>query len=270
MPRTLGMAAQGGALLLRLMRLKDRIVIVTGGGTGIGRAIALRFGLEGATVIVNGRRPAPIGAVAAVIKAAGGRAEALAADITRVADLERLVAAAVDGHGRLDVLVNNAGAMVSRTIAGECSDEDWQRTLDANLTSVFRCSKAALPALAASRGAIVNIASTAGLKGSPSLTAYAVAKAGVVNLTKTMALDYAAQGVRVNAVCPGYVETDINRDLLAAMRADGRYDALVARHPLGLGRPDDVAWGALYLASDEARWLTGVALPIDGGLLAGL
>jgi NAD(P)-dependent dehydrogenase (short-subunit alcohol dehydrogenase family) len=251
------------------MRLKDKVVIVTGAGTGIGRAIALRFGLEGATVLLNGRRAAPLEAVTAVIRAAGGRAQAVVGDVTSTPDVERLVAAAADGHGRLDVLVNNAGIMVSRTAAAECTDEDWQRTLDADLTSVFRCSKAALPALAASRGAIVNIASTAGMKGSPSLTAYGVAKAGVVSLTKTMALDYAARGVRVNAVCPAYVETDLNREYLAAMRADGRYAALLAKHPLGLGRPDDVAWAALYLASDEARWVTGVALPVDGGMMAG-
>ena len=251
------------------MRLKDKIVIVTGGGTGIGRAIALRFGLEGATVLVNGRRPGPLRAVAEVIKAAGGRADPITADVTNQADVERLVAAAVDGHGRLDILVNNAGIMVSRTTVADCTDEDWVRTLDANLTSVFRCSKAALPALSVSRGAIVNVASSAGMKGSPSLTAYAVSKAGVINLTKTMALDYAPRAVRVNAVCPAYVETELNRDYLAAMRADGRYEGLLAKHPLGLGRPEDVAWAALYLASDEARWVTGVALPVDGGMLAG-
>ncbi len=251
------------------MRLKGKVVIVTGGGTGIGRAIALRFGMEGATVVVNGRRAAPINAVADVINAAGGHAQAVTGDVTQAGDVSRLMEGVVAARGRLDVLVNNAGVMVSRTTAGDCDNADWQRTLDANLTTVFRCSKAALPALSASRGAIVNVASTAGLKGSPSLTAYGVSKAGVVSLTKTMALDYAPHGIRVNAVCPAYVETDFNRDYLAAMRADGRYAALLAKHPLGLGRPDDVAWAALYLASDEARWVTGVALPVDGGMMAG-
>ena len=251
------------------MRLKNKIVIVTGGGTGIGRAIALRFGLEGANVIVNGRRAEPITAVAEVIKAAGGRAHALTGDVTQEADVARLVESVTGEHGRLDILVNNAGVVVSRTTAADCTDADWVRTIDANLTSVFRCSRAALPALTVSRGAIVNIASTAGMKGSPALTAYGVSKAGVVSLTKTMALDYAPHGIRVNAVCPAYVETDLNRDYLAAMRSDGRYTALLAKHPLGLGRPDDVAWAALYLASDEARWVTGVALPVDGGMLAG-
>ena len=252
------------------MRLKDKVAVVTGAGTGLGRAIARRFALEGASIVVNGRRPGPIRAVADEIRAAGGRAEAVSADLTRAADVDTLLARALDAFGRVNVLVNNAGMMASRTAVADCSEADWQATLDGNLTTVFRCSKAALPALEVTRGNIVNVSSAAGLKGSPGLAAYAVAKAGVVNLTKTMALDYAPRGIRVNAVCPAYVETDFNRDHLASLRPTGGYDALLARHPLGLGQPDDVAWAALYLASDEARWITGVALPVDGGVMAGL
>jgi NAD(P)-dependent dehydrogenase (short-subunit alcohol dehydrogenase family) len=252
------------------MRLKGKVAIVTGAGTGIGRAIALRFAGEGAAVVLNGRREAPLRQVAAQLQSGGARCLAVGGDVTRPGDVDRLVAGTLQAFGRVDVLVNNAGAMITRTTAGDCPDDDWARTFDANLTSVFRCARGALPALIDARGCIVNVASVAGLKGSPSLAAYAAAKAAVVNLTRTMALENAPHGVRVNAVCPGYVETDLNRDFLARLRQAGGYAELVARHPLGLGRPDDVAASALYLASDDARWVTGVALPVDGGLMAGL
>jgi NAD(P)-dependent dehydrogenase (short-subunit alcohol dehydrogenase family) len=251
------------------MRLKDKVAIITGGGTGIGGAIALRFGLEGALVVVSGRREAPILAVADEIRAAGGRAQAVAADVERDADVDRLVGAASDTFGRLDIVVNNAGIVIERAPVGETSAEVWQRTLDANLTTAFRVSKAALPRLRESRGVILNIASVSGLKGNPSNAAYNAAKAAMVNLTKSMALDYASWGIRVNAICPAYIETDLNRDYLARLRQTGEYAALAAKHPLGLGRPDDVAWAAVYLASEEACWVSGVALPVDGGVMAG-
>ncbi len=252
------------------MRLRDKVAIVTGGGTGIGRAIALRFAQEGALVIVNGRRDAPLRTVVDEIVAAGGRAHAAVADVTRSAEAERLVRAAVERGGRLDVLVNNAGLLLSRTTIEACPDDHFTRMLEGNALAVFRCSKAALPELVKTRGNVVNVASVAGLKGSRLLLAYGAAKAAVVNMTKTMSLDLAPSGVRVNAVCPAYIETDLNRDYLADLRKTTAYDELVARHPLGLGTPDDVAWAAVYLASDEARWITGVALPVDGGLMAGL
>jgi NAD(P)-dependent dehydrogenase (short-subunit alcohol dehydrogenase family) len=250
------------------MRLEDKVTLVTGAGTGIGRAIARRFALEGATVVVAGRRAAPLGATVEAIAAEGGRAHAVTADVTRPDDAARLVRAAVDQAGPLDVLVNNAGVVVSRLPIGECPDDDFTRMVEGNLTSVFRCSTAALDALRSTRGNIVNIASAAGLKGRKSLLAYATAKAAVVSLTKSMALDLAPSGVRVNAICPAYIETDMNRELLAELRRSGGYDELVALHPLGLGTADDVAWAAVYLASDEARWVTGVALPVDGGATA--
>jgi len=251
------------------MRLKDKVAIVTGGGTGIGRAVALRFGLEGAAVVVTGRREGPIRSVAEEIRRAGGRGEPVAADVIRPGDAERIVGATLETFGRLDILVNNAGLIVARLPAADTTDEQWARTLDVNLTGTFRCSRAALAALAESRGVVVNIASGAGLKGTAGNAAYAVAKAATVNLTKSMALEVAPRGIRVNAICPGYIETDMNRELLAQLRATGDYDVLVARHPLGLGQPDDVAWAAVYLGSDEARWVTGVALPVDGGQVAG-
>jgi NAD(P)-dependent dehydrogenase (short-subunit alcohol dehydrogenase family) len=251
------------------MRLANKVALITGGGTGIGRAIALLFGREGAAVVLTGRRSGPIRSVADEIRAAGGRAEAVAADAERDADVAAAMRAVVESYERLDILVNNAGAVLGRAAVGETSMEIWQRTLDVNLTTAFRVSKAALPALEASHGVILNVASVSGLKGNPSNAAYNAAKAGMINLTKSMALDYAPRHIRVNAICPAYIETDLNREYMAQLRATGGYETLRAKHPLGLGRPEDVAWAALYLASDEARWVNGVALPVDGGVMAG-
>jgi meso-butanediol dehydrogenase/(S,S)-butanediol dehydrogenase/diacetyl reductase len=252
------------------MRLKGRVAIVTGGGTGLGRAIALRFAQEGASVVLSGRREAPLREVARRIGAEGGRALAVPADVTKPADIPRLVRATVDAFGQLDILVNNAGTVTTRASALDTTDADWERMLDVNLTAVFRLCKQALPELIRSRGNIVNIASVNGLAGAPARAAYGASKGGLVILTQCMALDHAREGVRVNAICPAFVPTDLNQDLVAELKRTGRFDPLVARHPLGLGDPEDVAAAALFLASDDARWITGVALPVDGGLTAAL
>ncbi|MBI1959894.1 MAG: SDR family oxidoreductase [Candidatus Rokubacteria bacterium] len=247
------------------MRLRDKVAIVTGAGTGLGRSIATLFAREGASVVVNGRRPGPITAVGEAIERAGGRALPVPADVTVAADVCRLVEATLQAFDRLDVLVNNAGVLPTRTKVAECTEEQWRTTLDGNLTSVFLCCKYAMPALVKSRGNIVNIASTTGLRPARHRAAYGASKAAVVLLTRSMALDYARQGVRVNAVCPAFVETDLNREWVAALRGHGGYETLMRSHPLGLGEPDDVAYATMFLASDEAKWITGVALPVDGG-----
>jgi len=247
------------------MRLRDKVAIVTGAGTGLGRSIATLFAREGARVVANGRRPGPITAVADAIERAGGRALPVSADVTVAADVCRLVEATIQAFDRLDVLVNNAGVLPTRTTVAECAEAEWRTTLDGNLTSVFLCCKHAMPALVTSRGNIVNIASANGLRPARNRAAYAASKAAVVLLTQSMALDYARHGVRVNAVCPAFVETDLNREWLAALRGHGGYETLLRSHPLGLGEPDDVAYATMFLASDEAKWITGVALPVDGG-----
>lgn len=253
------------------MRLKGKVAIVTGSGTGLGRSIALAFAREGASVVVNGRRPGPIEAIQKAITDAGGRALAVAADVTVSADIQQLIRTAVDAFGQLDILVNNAGIIVSRTDVLECAEEDWRKTIDVNLTSVFLCSKYALPELIKSRGNIIILSSVTGIMGTPNRAAYGASKGALVILTRGMALDYARHGVRVNALCPGFVETDINRTYLAELRRSGGYETLLKHHPLGtLGEPEDVAYAAVYLASDEARWVTGVALPVDGGMSAGV
>lgn len=251
------------------MRLKDKVALVTGAGSGLGKAIALMFGREGARVALNGRRSEPLEKALGEITRAGGSGCVVTADVTKADDVQRLVETVIRRFGTLDVLVNNAGMMASRTSVTESTEEDFRRTLEGNLVSVFLCCKHALPELIKSRGTIINIASMAGLKGSPNRAAYGASKGGVVILTKGMALDYAPHGIRVNCICPAYVETDINRQYLNELKRTGEYEALVRLHPLGcLGTPDDVAYAAVYLASDEARWSTGLILPIDGGVSA--
>jgi NAD(P)-dependent dehydrogenase (short-subunit alcohol dehydrogenase family) len=251
------------------MRLKGKSVIVTGGGSGIGQAIAERFASEGASIALAGRRIERLETVCAAIAAAGGRACAVPMDVRVAADARRVVEAALNEFGRLDILINCAGVLPLRVPLGDCPEEVWTAVIETNLTGVYHCCKAALSALCESRGNIVNIASVAGLKGVPSNAAYSISKAAVIQLTRSMAVDYADRGLRVNAVCPAVIETDLNRDMLAERRAHGTYDALLKRHPLGFfGEPVDAVNATLFLASDEARWITGVALPVDGGVAA--
>jgi NAD(P)-dependent dehydrogenase (short-subunit alcohol dehydrogenase family) len=252
------------------MRLADAVAVITGGGTGIGRAVAELFGREGARIVVSGRRRAPLDRTVAAIKEHGGHAVAVTGDVTSATEVRALTEAAVARFGKIDILVSNAGAVVSRTTVAECADADWTGTLDVNLRGAFLCAKHMLPELIRTRGNIVQIASVFALLGMANSAAYTAAKGGLVSLTRAMAMDLGPQGVRVNAVCPAYVETDMNREMLQSLRQDGTFGAVLRRLPLGfLGEPDDVAYAALYLASPEARWVTGIALAVDGGMSAG-
>lgn len=252
------------------MRLRGKVAVVTGSGSGIGRAIATLFSREGAAIVVTGRRPEPLTATRIEIERSGGRAIEVAADVTSAEDVRRVVDSALDAFGRVDILVNNAGAVVSRTTALDCSEADWLATINANLHSAFLCSHMLLPELIRAQGNIVQIASVFGLLGAANSVAYTAAKGALVSMTRAMAIDLGPAGVRVNSLCPAYVETDLNRDMLDDLRERGAFDTVLRRLPLGvLGKPDDVAFAAVYLASDEARWITGVALPVDGGMSAG-
>jgi NAD(P)-dependent dehydrogenase (short-subunit alcohol dehydrogenase family) len=253
-----------------MQRLSSKVAIITGGGTGIGRACALLFAREGASVAIAARRRERLEAVAKEIVAAGGQALALECDITDTKSVEMALRATEERFGRLNVVVNNAGAIHVGT-AEETSDEDWNRTIAANLTGTFNISRAAVPALRrAEGGSIVNIGSYLGLVALNRRAAYCAAKGGVTLLTKAMALDHAHENIRVNCICPAIVETEMAKASIARAPDPGAYrKARESQIPLGrMGQPEDIAQLALFFASDESSWITGTALPIDGGLTA--
>lgn len=254
-----------------MTRLADKVALITGGGTGIGRACALEFARQGAKVAVAGRRPEQLAAVVTEIQGDGGRAMPLQCDVTKVEQVERAVRSVVDNFGLLNVVVNNAGAM-SPGDAEQTSEAHWDLMINTNLKGTFLISRASLRFLRrAGGGSIINMSSVFGLVGGKQRAAYAAAKGGVTMLTRAMALDHADEGIRVNCICPSLVETDITRGLFAnAPNPQEARKQRISMIPLGrAGTPEEIAHLAVYLASDESAWVTGAALPIDGGQSAG-
>jgi NAD(P)-dependent dehydrogenase (short-subunit alcohol dehydrogenase family) len=253
-----------------MRRLSGKVALITGGGTGIGRACALAFAREGAKIAVAGRRTEPLEAVAHEIEAAGGKALALICDVTQRASVVAALSQSEQHFGRLDTIVNNAGAVVVAT-AEHTSDEDWQKVIATNLTGTFLVSRAALPLLRnAGGGSIVNIGSVLGLVARKERAAYCAAKAGVSGLTRAMAVDHAKDRIRVNCICPTIVETELGmQSIRQAPNAEAEIQRRIAEIPIGrMGMPEDVALMAVYLASDEASWVTGASFPLDGGVTA--
>lgn len=251
-------------------RLSGKTAFITGGGTGIGRACALAFAAEGAQVAIAGRRKEPLDTVAREIEAAGGRSSAIQCDVVDPAAVQTAIAAAAREFGRLSIIVNNAGAIVVGT-AEETSDKDWNLVMATNLTGTFVVSRAGIPVLRQSGGgSIVNIGSYLGIAGRRQRAAYCAAKAGVMGLTRAMALDYAQDKIRVNCICPAMIETEMaTLSLAKAADPEAARRQRITEIPLGrLGKPEDVALMAVYLASDESSWVTGVSLPLDGGQTA--
>lgn len=251
-------------------RLSGKTAFLTGAGTGIGRASALAFAREGARIAIVGRRVAPLHEVAQEVGKAGGEVLPISCDVTDLESVNRSLEKALQHFGELNVIVNNAGAAVVAT-ADQTTDADWQSIIGVNLTGTFYVSRAALPILRkAGGGSIINIGSVLGIVARRERAAYCAAKAGVAGLTRAMALDHAAENIRVNCICPAIIETDmVRRSISKADDPETEREARIREIPLRrIGTPEDVAHLAVFLASDESSWLTGAAIPLDGGLTA--
>lgn len=246
-------------------RLKGKVALVTGGNAGIGEAIAKRFAEEGAAVVVTGRRKEELDRVVLEIQQRSGKAIAVPGSVTDETHARAAVLQTVQTFGRLDILVNNAGIGDFGKRIHEMDDPTWARVLDVNLTGVFRMTRAAVPAMLKSGGgSIVNISSIASLVGIPLLPAYAASKGGMDAMTRAMAIDYAQEGIRCNVVNPGLIDTPMAAPL---MKNPEQLEPILSHYPIRRpGKPEEVAGLVLYLASDEAAWVTGATFPIDGGM----
>jgi len=255
-------------------RLEGQVAIITGGGTGIGRGIAEVFASEGAKVVVCGRTATTIHAVA---KEIGGDAMAITCDVSQPKQVEKMVQDVVKKFGRVDILINNAGVRASILTIEDLSDAEWQRTFDVDAKGVWLCSKHAIPVMRKSGGgSIVMISSISAHIGQPKQGCYNAAKAAQEQLMKCMAIDFAKDKIRVNSICPAWVATEMNREQLKQMKAQPNkpfppgisYNDILKLHPIGrIGTPQDIAWAAVYLASDESSWVTGSSLMVDGGYI---
>jgi NAD(P)-dependent dehydrogenase (short-subunit alcohol dehydrogenase family) len=250
------------------MRFVGKVAIITGGTSGIGLAAAQLFAQEGARTVLMARNTSRGLEAVEQITAAGGQAIFVPGDVGVAVDCQRCVATAIKTYGRLDILFNNAGVIhVNRNVV-ETSEEEWDATLDSNLKSIFLMSKYAIPRIVESRGGvIVNNASIFGLVGGSGVAAYCAAKGGVITLTKAMALDHSAQNIRVNCICPGSVDTPmLENEMKELGGSEIELPKFAARHPLNrISSPQEIARSVAYLASDDASFVTGIALPVDGG-----
>ena len=248
-------------------RLRGKVALITGGGSGMGRASCLLFAREGATVAVVDRADAAGEETVRLIGDEGGAASFIHADVADAADVERMVDTTVQTFGRLDVLFNNAGIEGPSVDLLDYGEDDWARVIAVNLTAVYRAMRAAIPHMISQGGGVIlSTASVAGLVGLARSSAYSAAKAGVIGLSRTVALEYGPQKIRVNCICPGFVATP----MLDRVLGERPESALHRLAPLRrVGTAEDIAQAALYLASDEASYVTGVPFVVDGGYAAG-
>jgi NAD(P)-dependent dehydrogenase (short-subunit alcohol dehydrogenase family) len=254
------------------MLLRNKVALITGAGSGIGHASAIRFAQEGAKVMVADVRAESASNTAAAIEKAGGAAKSVSVDVRVGVEVERMIDQTVSAFGRLDILFNNAGVFVPKNVV-DTSEEEWDWVVDVCLKGVFFGCKYAIPQMIKQGGGVIlNTASGAGIKGMQNCSAYQAAKGGVVIMSKGIALDFARDKIRCVSICPGLIETPIAQNCNYASASDSQlgWERAASMNPLGRnGKSEDVAALAAFLASDEAGFITGVAVPIDGGVSAG-
>ena len=252
------------------MKLKDKVAIVTGSSKGIGEGIARIFSREGAKVVVVCRTEEAGKKMADELGVAQGRAVYIKTDLTKSEDIQKMINKTIEIFGKLDILVNNAGYHISKN-AEETSEDEWEFIQNTNLRSTFLCSKYAIPHLRQTKGNIINISSMVGQVGQPNAAAYSATKGGQIAMTKNMAIDFAPDGIRVNVICPGWIQTPLVEDWFGQQKdpaAARKY--IYGQHPLGrIGTIEECGYLAAFLASDEALFITGAVLDIDGGVTLG-
>ncbi len=254
------------------MRLNDKVAIITGATSGIGRSTALVFAQEGAKVVVVGRRRKEGEETLAMVKGAGGEAIYVQADVARQEEVDSMVAQTLSRFRKVDVLFNNAGVnpIEGRTPVADCPEWAWDFIMDVNVKGIYRCSTKVVPLMIRNGGGvIINTSSTYGFVGFKDRAPYIASKGAVTQLTKSMAIDYGPHHIRVNCVCPGMVMNERVKVFLEKAEREGKLEAILADYPLGrIGTPEDVARVVAFLASDDASWITGAAIPVDGGYTA--
>jgi NAD(P)-dependent dehydrogenase (short-subunit alcohol dehydrogenase family) len=249
------------------MRLKDKVAVITGGNSGIGRATALLFAKEGAKICLTGRDEDRLNAVGEEIKKVGGKMLAIRADVRSAEECHQTVEQVLSSFGRLDILFNNAGVFFPNTVL-DCSEEEWDLTLDINLKGAFLMSKYVLPIMIEQKsGVVINNSSGWGITGGNAAVSYCASKGGMVLLTKAMAIDHSGQGIRVNCICPGDVDTPmLEQDAAQRGMTWNAYLASASDRPMGrIGTSDEIARSVLFLACDDSSFMTGAVLVVDGG-----